>query len=100
VNGTWSWYPFLAGEGVDFCSIDSPKAVAVLERLDGWAKKGYLPVGYQELTNVQTPSMFTKGDVGFMLNGNWNLGQIESEASFEFGTVQIPAGPEGTHVLP
>jgi ABC-type glycerol-3-phosphate transport system substrate-binding protein len=100
VDGTWSWYPFLAGEGVDFCSIDSPETVKVLQRLDGWAKKGYLPTGYQELTNVQTPSMFTKGDVGFLLNGNWNLGQIQKEAKFEFGTTEIPAGPKGTHVLP
>jgi len=99
VDGTWSWYPFLAGRGVGFCNLDAPETEEVLSMISGWASKGYMPTAYQELTNVQTPAMFTKGDVGFMLNGNWNLGQIQKESDFTFGATAIPAGPEGTHVL-
>lgn len=99
VDGAWSWYPFLAGQGVDFCTLDNPKTADVLEMIDGWADKGWMPAGYQEMTNVQTPNMFLGGDVALYINGNWNLGLFEAEADFEFGAVPLPAGPEGTHIL-
>lgn len=99
VDGAWQLYPWLAGRGVTFSNFNVKTATSVLTMLKSWKTKGWVLPNVVTNTSINTVPQFIAGKDLFMVNGNWNITDIEKEAKFKFGVTTIPAGPDGTHVL-
>lgn len=98
-GGAWMFTPQLLGEGVDFCNFTGDALTSAFSRVEGWVKAGYLPKDASTWDQTAAWQQFTTGKYAFGINGNWNLA-AGKELTFDWGTTQYPAGPEGSKVYP
>jgi len=96
-DGAWTWYPILLDRNVNYCNTTPANMLPMFQTAASWTNDGYLPK--EAATSNQTVSwtQFSSGDYAFGINGNWNLG---SDLKFQWGTTQLPGGPDGSHVFP
>jgi multiple sugar transport system substrate-binding protein len=98
-GGAWTWFPLLLENGVNYCTLNASNALPMFSTVASWVKAGYLPKEAATWTQTDSWTAFMTGKYAFGINGNWNLGDAKT-ASFKWGTVQFPAGPDGSHVFP
>lgn len=99
VDGAWTWMPMLLGQGTDYCNFTGNTVTQAFQTAKDWADAGYLPKEAATWTQSNSWTAFMTGKYAFGINGNWNLGDAK-KATFDWGTVQYPAGPTGSHVFP
>ena len=58
-------------------SIDTPGFVQAATTMAQWTKDGYLPAGYQGLSDVQALNLFDQGKAGFFLEGDWYSSSVQ-----------------------
>lgn len=98
-EGAWMFMPILLGEGIDYCSLDGDHVEEALSTVASWQESGFIPTETATWDQADAWQAFASGSFAFGINGNWNLGDIES-LPFEVGTVRYPAGSEGSRVFP
>ena len=94
-EGVWQYLPFFWSNGADLSKVDSPQAVAALQYLsglvgDGSASKSVLTWNQNDVTD-----QFISGNAAMMINGSWNIPQLDSTASLHYGIVPIPVPQAG-----
>ncbi|MGH3098043.1 MAG: sugar ABC transporter substrate-binding protein [Streptosporangiales bacterium] len=96
VEGAWLFAPQLLGQGVDYCNWagSQEKVNTAFQRLDAWARKGYIPKAAATWDQNASWQQFMTGKYAFAFNGNWQLGNVK-KATFEYGTARIPAPAGG-----
>lgn len=99
-GGAWTWFPILLEQGTNYCNLTASKALPMYNTLASWVKDGYLEQSASTWTQTTSWTEFMTGNFAFGINGNWNLGNAETSATFKWGTTQFPAGPDGSHVFP
>ena len=99
VDGAWTWFPLLLGNGTTYCNFSGDTVTGAFQTVSDWTKAGYLPKEAATWTQSDSWTAFMTGKYAFGINGNWNLGDAK-KATFAWGTTQFPAGPQGSHVFP
>ncbi len=99
LQSTWALVQWLLAEGVNYCNLDSPRTVDVLERIDSWRAEGALPA---DISTVDTNTAFQRflgGNTAFVEGGSWELQNLmEVDPDFEVGTVPMPSGRSGSGI--
>lgn len=97
--GDYQLQPWLQSNGVDWCTIGSPKAKQVFDQLGTWFDKGYMT--RQSATWAQGVSLqqWLGGNWAFAVNTAGSLPTVEQDAKFPFGVVPFPSGSAGSRVL-
>ncbi len=81
----------LYGENHDDASqvnLNTPEVVAGLEFFA--SMKEILPVPYADLNWDTVHGEFVKGNVPYIITGPWSIGEIKTDAEFEWGVTTIP----------
>ena len=82
----------------DGASINTPEALEATEHLDGWIKAGYFPPDANAIEYFQMMSRFIGGEGLFMFNGDWESGNLDTNAKDKFGFFIMPSAEEsGRH---
>ena len=79
----------------DGASINTPEALKAAEHLDGWIKAGYFPPDANAIEYFQMMSRFIGGEGLFMFNGDWESGNLDTNAKDKFGFFIMPSAEEG-----
>ena len=79
----------------DGASINTPDALEAAEHLDGWIKAGYFPPDANAIEYFQMMSRFIGGEGLFMFNGDWESGNLDTNAKDKFGFFIMPSAEEG-----
>ena len=98
VEGAWLFAPQLLGEGVNYCNFSGSKVDAAFDRMHDWARAGYLPQATATWDQNAAWQQFMTGKYAFGLNGNWQLGNVQT-ADFAYGTTQYPAPDGGRSIV-
>jgi raffinose/stachyose/melibiose transport system substrate-binding protein len=79
----------------DGATINTPEALQAAEHLDGWIKAGYFPPDANAIEYFQMMSRFIGGEGLFMFNGDWESGNLDTNAKDKFGFFIMPSAEEG-----
>ena len=79
----------------DGATINTPEAFQAAEHLDGWIKAGYFPPDANAIEYFQMMSRFMGGEGLFMFNGDWESGNLDTNAKDKFGFFIMPSAEEG-----
>ncbi|KQT47292.1 ABC transporter substrate-binding protein [Devosia sp. Leaf420] len=79
----------------DGATINTPDALEAAEHLDGWIKAGYFPTDANAIEYFQMMSRFIGGEGLFMFNGDWESGNLDTNAKDKFGFFIMPSAEEG-----
>jgi raffinose/stachyose/melibiose transport system substrate-binding protein len=79
----------------DGATINTPEALQAAEHLDGWIKAGYFPPDANAIEYFQMMSRFMGGEGLFMFNGDWESGNLDTNAKDKFGFFIMPSAEEG-----
>jgi multiple sugar transport system substrate-binding protein len=94
-GGAWTWFPLLLEQGTNYCHVTTSNVEPMFSTVNAWTKAGYLPKEASTWAQNDSWTQFMTGKYAFGINGNWNLGAATA-ATFKWGTVQFPAGQNGT----
>ncbi|PDQ34911.1 MAG: hypothetical protein B5766_09130 [Candidatus Lumbricidophila eiseniae] len=102
VEGAWLFMPWLLSAGVNYCSLSShaDRVTATYRRIAAWAKNGYIPQAAATWDQATAWQKFMAGDYAFGLNGNWNLRDAKTNATFTVTTAQFPTNGGPSVVFP
>ena len=94
-EGVWQYLPFFWSNGADLSKVDSAQGVQALRYLsglvgDGSAAKSVLTWNQNDVTD-----QFISGNAAMMINGSWNLPQLDSTKNLHYGVVPIPVPRAG-----
>lgn len=98
-EGAWMFMPLLLGEGVDYCSFESAPVEEAFSTIERWSEEDYIPTETATWNQADAWQAFASGSYAFGINGNWNLGDVDS-LGFEVGTTMYPGGSAGSVVFP
>ncbi|WP_200946488.1 ABC transporter substrate-binding protein [Devosia sp. Root685] len=79
----------------DGATINTADALEAAEHLDGWIKAGYFPPDANAIEYFQMMSRFIGGEGLFMFNGDWESGNLDTNAKDKFGFFIMPSAEEG-----
>lgn len=79
----------------DGASINTPENLEAAEHLDGWIKAGYFPSDANAIEYFQMMSRFMGGEGLFMFNGDWESGNLDTNAAGKFGFFIMPSEEAG-----
>lgn len=79
----------------DNASIDTPENLKAAEHLVDWIKAGYFPSDVNAIEYFQMMSRFIGGDGLFMFNGDWESGNLDTQAPGKFGFFLMPTEEAG-----
>lgn len=94
IDGWWTGMPWFYGQGVDITMSD-PIVANIFARLEQWVDKGYISREAATWNQDDTFNKFLAGDYAFAVAGNWYSGTAAETATFTYGAVPYPTGPEG-----
>lgn len=100
VEGAWLWMPLLLSQDVNYCNFSGPKVLKAFQRLEKWAKSGYIPKATATWSQGDAWQQFVTGKYAFGINGNWNLGTAAGTAKFKYGTGRFPTATGKSIVFP
>jgi multiple sugar transport system substrate-binding protein len=102
VEGAWLFMPWLLSQDVNYCNFPSnaDKVVTAFNRIEKWAKKGYIPKSAATWDQATAWQKFMTADFAFGLNGNWNIGSARDNAKFAVWTAQFPTNGGPSVVFP
>ncbi|WP_022872988.1 sugar ABC transporter substrate-binding protein [Nesterenkonia alba] len=94
-QGEWQAYPFLSEEGFSYESPEEEALVNAFTRVEQWVDEGWL--SQEAVTWDQTVPFqeWSAGDTAFAVNGNWQRGNAEADADFNYGVVPLPLSESG-----
>ena len=69
-------------------NFNTPEVIEGLKLFQ--SMKEYLPVPYADLTWETVHGEFIKGNVPYIISGPWSIGEIKTDADFEWGVITIP----------
>lgn len=76
-------------------TINTPENLAAAEHLQGWIEAGYFPSDVNAIEYFQMMSRFVGGEGLFMFNGDWESGNLDTNAAGKFGFFIMPPKEEG-----
>lgn len=79
----------------DGATINTPENLDAAEHLDGWIKAGYFPSDANAIEYFQMMSRFIGGEGLFMFNGDWESGNLDTNAAGKFGFFIMPSEEDG-----
>ncbi len=79
----------------DGATINTPENLEAAEHLDGWIKAGYFPSDANAIDYAQMMSRFIGGEGLFMFNGDWESGNLDTNAAGKFGFFIMPSEEAG-----
>lgn len=79
----------------DGATINTPENLEAAEHLDGWIKAGYFPSDANAIEYFQMMSRFIGGEGLFMFNGDWESGNLDTNAAGKFGFFIMPSEEDG-----
>ncbi len=95
-EGTFQFLPFLWSAGADLDTLDSENGIAALNLYKELVDNGYMS---QEVVNWEQQDVmlqFANGSAAMMVNGPWNVPNVESNApDMDWGITVLPALEEG-----
>jgi multiple sugar transport system substrate-binding protein len=94
-QGDWTAWPWLTGYGFSYDNPDQAAAQQAFNLAAQWSSAGYVSKDAVANGQSETFDRFTVGDVAFMQNGNWNIGNAKAQFKFRYGIVQMPV-PSGS----
>lgn len=75
----------------DGATINTPENLKAAEHLEGWIKAGYFPADANAIEYFQMMSRFIGGEGLFMFNGDWESGNLDTNAKGKFGFFIMPS---------
>jgi raffinose/stachyose/melibiose transport system substrate-binding protein len=82
----------------DGATINTAENLKAAEHLDGWIKAGYFPSDANAIEYFQMMSRYIGGEGLFMFNGDWESGNLDTNAAGKFGFFIMPSVEEsGRH---
>ena len=75
----------------DGATINTPENLEAAEHLDSWIKAGYFPSDANAIEYFQMMSRFIGGEGLFMFNGDWESGNLDTNAAGKFGFFIMPS---------
>lgn len=82
----------------DGATIDTAENLKAATHLEDWIKAGYFPSDVNAIEYFQMMSRFIGGDGLFMFNGDWESGNLDTNAKDKFGFFIMPSADEnGRH---
>ena len=105
----WGFEPFLAEDGVKLIpqpysktvSFDTPAAKQTFQFLTDLMYKYHVAAPASDLgtdgaaNNTEDQTMFAKGKVAMIENGDWVTSGLQQEVKFKLGAAPAPCGPAG-----
>lgn len=79
----------------DGATIDTAENLEAAAHLEGWIKAGYFPSDANAIEYFQMMSRFIGGEGLFMFNGDWESGNLDTNAKDKFGFFIMPSLEEG-----
>lgn len=79
----------------DGATINTPENLEAAEHLDAWIKAGYFPSDANAIEYFQMMSRFIGGEGLFMFNGDWESGNLDTNATGKFGFFIMPSEEDG-----
>ena len=79
----------------DGATINTPENLEAAEHLDSWIKTGYFPSDANAIEYFQMMSRFIGGEGLFMFNGDWESGNLDTNAAGKFGFFIMPSEEDG-----
>lgn len=79
----------------DGATINTPENLEAAEHLDRWIKAGYFPSDANAIEYFQMMSRFIGGEGLFMFNGDWESGNLDTNAADKFGFFIMPSEEDG-----
>ncbi|MCZ4345431.1 extracellular solute-binding protein [Devosia neptuniae] len=76
-------------------TIDTADNLKAAQHLDRWIKDGYFPSDANAIEYFQMMSRFIGGEGVFMFNGDWESGNLDSNAEGQFGFFIMPSEKAG-----
>ena len=85
----------MTGYGFSYDNLDQSAAQQGFNLAAQWSNAGYVSKDAVANGQSETFDRFTVGDVAFMQNGNWNIGNAKSQFKFNYGVVEMPVPTGG-----
>lgn len=79
----------------DGATINTPENLEAAEHLDSWIKAGYFPSDANAIEYFQMMSRYIGGEGLFMFNGDWESGNLDTNAAGKFGFFIMPTEEAG-----
>ncbi len=79
----------------DGATINTAENLEAAEHLDAWIKAGYFPSDANAIEYFQMMSRFIGGEGLFMFNGDWESGNLDTNAAGKFGFFIMPSEEDG-----
>ena len=76
-------------------TIDTAENLEAATHLEEWIKAGYFPPDANAIEYFQMMSRFIGGEGLFMFNGDWESGNLDTNAKDKFGFFIMPSAEEG-----
>jgi ABC-type glycerol-3-phosphate transport system substrate-binding protein len=90
IGGWWNGTPWISAS----CeSIDAPTEAgmtAVLSRLRGWIDAGFMRGDVVTQNTSDAASQFLTGNWAFLVTGNWDMGRLRYEGTFNMVSLTVP----------
>ncbi len=99
LQSTWALMQWLLPEGVNYCNLDSPRTVEVLDMINSWRLEGAMPADISTVSVNIAFQRFLAGDTAFVEGGSWELRNLmAADPDFEVGTAPMPGGRDGSGI--
>ena len=79
----------------DGATINTADNLKAAEHLEGWIKAGYFPSDANAIEYFQMMSRYIGGEGLFMFNGDWESGNLDTNAKDKFGFFIMPSLEDG-----
>jgi multiple sugar transport system substrate-binding protein len=94
--GYWN---FMRMNGGDILTFNDPRSVEAIQFLQDTMFKYYVAPQQSAVQSVGAGVMFASGVVAMHLNGNWALGDLQKQCSFDWQISMLPSGPKGRSTI-
>ncbi|TXR58016.1 sugar ABC transporter substrate-binding protein [Quadrisphaera setariae] len=100
-EGTWTFIPFLWGNGGSQLELTSPQAQEAVTFYTGLAAKGYVSTSAVNWTQADAKDQFAAGKAAMMINGPWQIPSLNATQGLRWASTTIPVPAAGdTPVAP
>ncbi|BDZ47466.1 sugar ABC transporter substrate-binding protein [Naasia aerilata] len=94
-GGDFNAMPWMSTAGFDYADPQADALAAAFDKVRAWTDSGALSKEASTWDLTEPFQAFTAGDVGFSVNGNWQLGTAKKDAKFDYGVLPLPLGSKG-----
>ncbi|WP_432561442.1 sugar ABC transporter substrate-binding protein [Kineococcus sp. SYSU DK003] len=97
-ENTWQFLPFFWTNGGTERNLDTPEAAQALELLTDLVADGTASRSVLNWTQADVKDQFISGKAAMMVNGPWQLPEMETVEGLEYGIVTLPVRDPATQV--